>query len=66
MYNKTDIIKITEQENLYNQMNYHIDPRSSLPAYMQLYKSLVQDIISKFVLMEAAFLQSGPLQRRPA
>ncbi len=28
-------------------MNYHIDPRSSLPAYMQLYKSLVQDIISE-------------------
>jgi len=28
-------------------MNYHIDPRSSLPAYMQLYKLIVQDIISE-------------------
>ena len=28
-------------------MNYHIDTRSSVPAYMQLYKLLVQDIISE-------------------
>jgi len=28
-------------------MNYHIDFRSSVPAYMQLYKLIVQDIISE-------------------
>lgn len=27
-------------------MNYHIDPGSSVPAYMQLYRSIVQDIVS--------------------
>ncbi len=28
-------------------MNYHIDSRSSVPAYMQLYKLIIQDIISE-------------------
>ncbi len=28
-------------------MNYHIDPKSSVPAYMQLYKLIVKDIISE-------------------
>jgi GntR family transcriptional regulator/MocR family aminotransferase len=28
-------------------MNYRIDPKSSVPAYMQLYKLIVKDIISE-------------------
>ncbi len=28
-------------------MNYHIDTTIAIPAYMQLYKQMVQDIISE-------------------